>query len=130
MFFCLYRRGYAESIWIVIKVVCGNRFVFNFLLEIFVSIFRFCVDQLTPNMQPGQLFTSIGYFCYKGSRTDWGPGWGIRKLLGTLESRRDSPLSGSYTNRLLDDPLLLRLATPSTCPSTLSERMLNADPNC
>ncbi len=46
-------------------------------------------------------------FCHTGTRTCWGPASGIAALEGVIASRRASPVPGSYTARLLDDPSLL-----------------------
>jgi phosphoribosyl-ATP pyrophosphohydrolase len=46
-------------------------------------------------------------FCHLGSTTCWGRGGGLASLERTLRERRDRPESGSYTNRLWDEPGLL-----------------------
>uniref|UniRef100_A0A6B2KWK4 Histidine biosynthesis trifunctional protein n=1 Tax=Arcella intermedia TaxID=1963864 RepID=A0A6B2KWK4_9EUKA len=46
-------------------------------------------------------------FCHKNVRTCFGPEGGLGKLARVLESRRNNPQEGSYTNRLFNDAPLL-----------------------
>jgi len=47
-------------------------------------------------------------FCHRGTRTCFGPERGLVALMETLVGRAASAPEGSYTKRLLDDPVLLR----------------------
>ena len=47
-------------------------------------------------------------FCHRGTRTCWGDMGGLGTLARRLEERRRAAPDGSYTRRLLDDPVLLR----------------------
>lgn len=47
-------------------------------------------------------------FCHLGCATCWGPAHGLDALASTLAARRQDAPPGSYTRRLLEDPLLLR----------------------
>ncbi|MEM1072266.1 MAG: phosphoribosyl-ATP diphosphatase [Planctomycetota bacterium] len=49
-----------------------------------------------------------GPFCHTGTDTCFGPRSGLRSLEATIADRIKSDLDGSYTNRLLSDPSLLR----------------------
>jgi len=46
-------------------------------------------------------------FCHKGTRTCWGEGQGLSRLLRRLCERRTQAPAGSYTRRLFEDPALL-----------------------
>jgi phosphoribosyl-ATP pyrophosphohydrolase len=47
-------------------------------------------------------------FCHENTWTCWGPRAGLPALLDTLQARKQAAPPGSYTQRLLDDPALLR----------------------
>ncbi len=47
-------------------------------------------------------------FCHAGTRTCWGPDGGLGGLLRRIEDRRAEAPAGSYTQRLFEDPALLR----------------------
>ena len=51
-----------------------------------------------------------GPACHEGTETCFGEGQGsfLPRLEKTIEGRKQHPKKGSYTNRLLDDPALLR----------------------
>lgn len=57
---------------------------------------RFLVEQAPPG------------FCHEATRTCWGEDRGIPTLARVLAARRVSAPPGSYTQRLFDDPALLR----------------------
>lgn len=47
-------------------------------------------------------------FCHKGDRGCWGPDSGLTHLQRVLHERVSASPEGSYTKRLLDDPVMLR----------------------
>lgn len=47
-------------------------------------------------------------FCHLDTDSCWGPLYGLPHLVQTLEARKSSAPSGSYTKRLLNDPQLLQ----------------------
>jgi phosphoribosyl-ATP pyrophosphohydrolase/phosphoribosyl-AMP cyclohydrolase len=47
-------------------------------------------------------------FCHNGTWTCWGEDWGLGRLLKRIKERAISSPEGSYTKRLLDDPVLLK----------------------
>lgn len=56
---------------------------------------RFTVKQAPPG------------FCHANTRTCWGPSTGLQALVETLAARVNDAPAGSYTRRLLGDPVLL-----------------------
>ncbi len=85
----------ARGIWVKGESSGATQELLQVALDCDRDVIRFTVRQGGPG------------FCHAGTTTCWGPATGMQALEQTLASRRATPVAGSYTQRLWNDPGLL-----------------------